>query len=90
MNEFLFTLQQKLFLIKNLTNVIIKTIKIIYGRGAYESHMWRYYRVAAPPLMGNATVSNEKKMVDQKTIFIIKFVCGHGVYGSLMEIGKQP
>ena len=29
--------------------------------------------------MGIATVSNGETMVDQKTTFVVKFVCGYGV-----------
>ena len=35
--------------------------------------------------MGITTISNGKKMVDEKTEFIIKFVYGHGVYGPFSE-----
>ena len=61
MNKFLLTLQQKLVLIKNLTDPVFKIIKTIYGPGAYKSHVWRNHCVAFFSPINNATVSNEKK-----------------------------
>ena len=51
-------------------------------RGADDSHIKQNYNMAVFPLMGITTVSNGKKMIDQKTTFIIKFIYRYNAYGS--------